>query len=286
MQLYAVHAANRVYVCRDLNNVPPVSMKNIDPVMIYRQTVDCRAEVESLKKAHEQQLHALMDAMKKAHEQQLATLMDAIIQLREDIGKLTQSPANGYVSSGPPTTFRDKLLAGKTPAPSASSNKATLTPTPTFTSTPKPNTTLPPSPPKAANASETLGASAAATSSEATGGVRVKSPSRSIPPSASMGLRQQRGVGSTTISHFEPSSPPFGSTKGKGWTRDEEGFWSRDKSERRREPQQQRPTIGTGTRRKLRVVPVMRHDIFVSCILTPTSLTSRSLSVTSSAMLM
>ena len=73
MQLYGVHASKRVFVCRNLNNIPPVSMKSIDPVMLYRQSVDCRTDVENLK---------------NAHEQQLATLMEVIIQMREDIGKL------------------------------------------------------------------------------------------------------------------------------------------------------------------------------------------------------
>ena len=86
MQLFSVHAAHRVYVCRDLNNVPPVSMKNIDPVMIYRQSIDCRAEIEK---------------MKNQHEQQLSTIMDAIYQLRADLGKIVSSGAAGNTGNDP-----------------------------------------------------------------------------------------------------------------------------------------------------------------------------------------
>ena len=76
MQMFAVHASHRFYVCRDIHNIPAINMKNIDPVMLYQQTVDCRSEVENLR---------------KAHEEQLATLTDVIIQLREDIGRLKSS---------------------------------------------------------------------------------------------------------------------------------------------------------------------------------------------------
>ena len=121
LQLYGVHAAKRIYVCRNLNNIPPVTMKNIDPVMLYRQTIDCRSEVEQ---------------MKKDHEQQLATLMDIIVQLRLDIGKVIAAPATSIATSSPiqtsvtdpividgpeeaptatgTTPFRDKLVKGLT----------------------------------------------------------------------------------------------------------------------------------------------------------------------------
>ena len=249
MQLFAVHAANRLYVCKNLNNIPPVSMKNIDPVMIYRQTVDCRSEVESLK---------------KAHEQQLATLMDIILQLREDIGKLVSShatpppsapstvvtPPNSEplvtkVPSAPaaavtPTPFRDRLLAG------ANNTDSPTTPTPATHAPPPP----PPPPPN--------------NGAGAFGGARAKS--------TAMGLSMGRVHGSSTTSYFAPSTAPFGQTRGKGWVVDQDGFYSREKRDRQHQPQQlsrdqqQRPrsTIGTGTRQRLRVVPVVRHDIFVS----------------------
>ena len=80
-----------------------------------------------------------------------------------------------------------------------------------------------------------------------------------------MGLRQNTGT-SYSSSFFGPSTSPFGKRKGKG-IRDDEGFWLKEKPTRAREPQSYqrlRSTISTGTRKKLRVVPVCRFDVFVS----------------------
>ena len=263
MQLYGVHAPNRIYVCRNLNNIPPVSMKNIDPVMIYRQTIDCRSEVEN---------------MKKEHEQQLATLMDVVIQLRDDVGRLASSTRSCFCSAqtaAPPsvttaTSFRDRLVQGATTLNSTrtATPEAAMSASPNNASDPPPP---PPPPPPPAGGGQGTGARNRASTTQA------KTTNR--PPQApAMGLNLGRAVASSTVSHFDASPPPFGPTRGKGWVCDSDGFWSRERAMRERQPnqQQQRPhldqqrpksTIGTGTRQRLRVVPVVpvvRHDIFVT----------------------
>ena len=39
-----------MFVCKDLNNVPPLSLKNVDPVMLLRQSADMQDEMSELKK--------------------------------------------------------------------------------------------------------------------------------------------------------------------------------------------------------------------------------------------
>ena len=38
-----------VFVCKDLNNIPPLSLKNVDPVMLLRQATDMQDEIGELK---------------------------------------------------------------------------------------------------------------------------------------------------------------------------------------------------------------------------------------------
>ena len=39
---------SKVFVCRDLNNIPPLSFKNVDPVMLLQQTADMHNEMSVL----------------------------------------------------------------------------------------------------------------------------------------------------------------------------------------------------------------------------------------------
>ena len=266
VQLFAVHAADRVFVCRDLNNVPPVTMKSIDPVMLYKQTVDSRAEIQ---------------AIKTQHEEQLSTIMDAIYQLRADLSNLAPSAGGRNVSAGlqasngsqvpeavntdAATPYKDSLLTGaksKGPASSATVSQAmnTVAPLPSSTSSTSSSTTTTVTT-SGSNASPASAPTAPGRLSTATGTTRVQSST-----GATQGLRQPPSTASSTHSYFDPSAPPSGAARKKGYVRDEEGWWHREKPDRHREPPQQRPksTIGTGTRKKLRVVTVARHDIFVT----------------------
>ena len=49
------------FVCKDLNNVPPLSLKNIDPVMLLQQNSDLRSEMAEMKSTQAMVLSQLTD---------------------------------------------------------------------------------------------------------------------------------------------------------------------------------------------------------------------------------
>ena len=77
MQRISVLVPRRVYTCRDPTNMPPISMTNVDPVMLYKQSEALKAENEEMKKE--------IEAMKTAHKAQLTNIMEAIEQLRKKL---------------------------------------------------------------------------------------------------------------------------------------------------------------------------------------------------------
>ena len=62
-----------VFVCRDLNNIPPLSLKNVDPVMLLKQTSGIQDEMSELAENH------------KAVKNQLTVMSETLDQIRDSI---------------------------------------------------------------------------------------------------------------------------------------------------------------------------------------------------------
>ena len=56
-------APNKVFVCRNLRNIPPLSVQNLDPVSLFNQNNDVKARIETIQKSSEQQLGIIMDSV-------------------------------------------------------------------------------------------------------------------------------------------------------------------------------------------------------------------------------
>ena len=69
------------FVCKDLNNVPPITMKNVDPVMLLKQTSSLKEEMATMKENYD-----MISA-------QLASLMET---LNETLGKPGQGKGNNH----------------------------------------------------------------------------------------------------------------------------------------------------------------------------------------------
>ena len=69
MQLLGVHAPKNVFTCRNLRNVPPITLKNVDPVMLLHQTSEVKAEIAVIKNSNQQQMDIVMEAVEQLRKE-------------------------------------------------------------------------------------------------------------------------------------------------------------------------------------------------------------------------
>ena len=63
MQLIIAHAPMNVYTCRNLHNVPTVTMRNVNPVTLLYQTSEVKAEIAEINRSNAQQLDIVMESL-------------------------------------------------------------------------------------------------------------------------------------------------------------------------------------------------------------------------------
>ena len=260
MQRISVLSPRRVYVCRDLTNVPPVSMTNVDPVMLYRQSNEVKADIE---------------AMKTGYQNQMTIIMEAIEQLRVEM-KDSKNNNEETRTTRPTETLEDAPPEEPEPTVEEASEPAqfsAVTASAIKNKTPPSSGTPPPAAPKPSR-SQTAN----------TGRGRGRGGRGRGSSNASMGLRTggvTRYDSGTWFGHDHSARAPRRDGRGGWvWVTDDEGYRQRvrlQSPERTASPAptprptarpavRPPPVIGTGQRHGLRVVapPPPRFDLYVS----------------------
>ena len=118
LQLYGTHAPTRRYTCRDLNNIPPMSLKNVDPIMMLHQNSEVKAEIESIKNSYQQQMDILLEAV-----QELTKEVRALKEAGPAPPNAAEQRADAAGAEAPPPP-RAPLFSevARTPAPAEEAN--------------------------------------------------------------------------------------------------------------------------------------------------------------------
>ena len=89
MQKIGAAAPHNVYVCRNLRNIPPVSMHQVDPVTLLKQTNELSAKIDMIQAAGEQQLGMIMETVHLLRTE----IREVNVAVQPNISTLVQLPS-------------------------------------------------------------------------------------------------------------------------------------------------------------------------------------------------